>query len=310
MMTSTRPQRDMDYNLPARERPIMLVRVDLPKTLALTPRLVVLEEAGSTNDVLAAAVAAGDAPHLSSVLTLSQTGGRGRLGRTWVAPPGRTIAFSVLLRPALPAGGHLGIEHFGWLPLMAGVAMSRVVDSLVGGGRTRLKWPNDVQVDGRKVCGVLAELVAGADAVIVGTGVNLFLDESELPVPTATSLALAGARVAGVGAVGPVGDGAASIEHRDAVVDALLAGYLGALAELLERFAAAGGDAAASGIQRVVSEWCGTLGQEVRVELPGGDDLIGTAVGIDDTGRLVVRHGRDARLQAVAAGDVTHLRYE
>jgi BirA family biotin operon repressor/biotin-[acetyl-CoA-carboxylase] ligase len=275
----------------------MLVPVDLPLSRALASRLVVLDTAGSTNDVLAASAAV-DEPHLSTVLTLNQTGGRGRMGRVWVAPPGRTLAVSVLLRPVLPGGARLGVEHFGWLPLIAGVAMSRAVDSLIGGGRTRLKWPNDVQVDGRKICGVLAELAAGGDAVIVGAGVNLFLDESELPVPTATSLALAGAA------------GTESSAESDALVDTLLSRYLGTLGELLDGFLAAGADSASSGIRRLVSEWCSTLGSEVRVELPGGTDLIGTAVGIDDTGRLVVRHGPDAQLQAVAAGDVTHLRYE
>ncbi|HEY4268825.1 MAG TPA: biotin--[acetyl-CoA-carboxylase] ligase [Galbitalea sp.] len=271
--------------------------MDLPLSRALASRLVVLDTAGSTNDVLAASAAV-DEPHLSTVLTLNQTGGRGRMGRVWVAPPGRTLAVSVLLRPVLPGGARLGVEHFGWLPLIAGVAMSRAVDSLIGGGRTRLKWPNDVQVDGRKICGVLAELAAGGDAVIVGAGVNLFLDESELPVPTATSLALAGAA------------GTESSAESDALVDTLLSRYLGTLGELLDGFLAAGADSASSGIRRLVSEWCSTLGSEVRVELPGGTDLIGTAVGIDDTGRLVVRHGPDAQLQAVAAGDVTHLRYE
>jgi BirA family biotin operon repressor/biotin-[acetyl-CoA-carboxylase] ligase len=284
----------------------MLVPVDLPLTRALASRLVVLDEAGSTNDVLAAS-AAGDEPHLSTVLTLNQTGGRGRMGRVWVAPPGRTLAVSVLLRPVLPGGAQLGIEYFGWLPLIAGVAMSRAVDSLIGGGRTRLKWPNDVQVDGRKICGVLAELVAGGDAVIVGSGVNLLLDESELPVPTATSLALAGA--AGVAGLAGAA-GAESPAGVDALVDTLTSRYLGTMTELLDQFLVAGADSASSGIRRLVSEWCSTLGSEVRVELPGGSDLIGTAVGIDDTGRLVVRHGPDAQLQAVAAGDVTHLRYE
>lgn len=278
----------------------MLDPVDLPLTRALASRLVVLDEAVSTNDVLVAS-AAGDEPHLTTVLTLNQTGGRGRMGRVWAAPPGRTLAVSVLIRPVLPGGSRLGIESFGWLPLIAGAAMTRAVDSLLGGGRTRLKWPNDVQVDGRKICGVLAELVAAGDAVIVGAGVNLFLDEGELPVPTATSLALAGA----IAALEP---GAA--DSPDTLVDTLTSRYLGTMGELLDQFLGAGGDSRASGIRRLVSEWCSTLGSEVRVELPGGTDIVGTAVGIDDTGRLVVRHGPDAQLQAVAAGDVTHLRYE
>ena len=256
----------------------------------LVPSVLVLDEATSTNDVLADLVRDGDEPHGATVLTLNQTAGRGRLGRVWVAPPGKTLAASVLLRPSLD-GRPLAPDRLGWLPLIAGVAMSVSIDSLVGDGRTGLKWPNDVQVDGLKVCGVLAELTSGG--LIVGTGVNLTLAADELPVPTATSLALAGVD-------DPDGD----------LVDRVLAGYLESLQELLDRFLAAGADASASGIHRAVSEWCRTLGRQVRVSLPGGSDLFGVAVGIDPTGCLMVRVESDGSVAAVAAGDVTHLRYE
>jgi len=90
----------------------------------------------------------------------------------------------------------------------------------------------------------------------------------------------------------------------------VLSAYLRSLRELVPSFSAAGADAAASGILDLVSEWCSTIGQDVRVELPGGAHLLGVAVGLDATGRLVVRRNSDGRVQAVAAGDVTHLRYE
>ena len=262
--------------------------MELPRTQGLASRLRILESAGSTNDVLADLVAHGDEPALSTVLTLDQTAGRGRLGRVWVAPPNKTVAVSVLVRAARPAE-----FPFGWVPLLAGAAMSASIDALVGDGRTGLKWPNDVQVDGLKVCGILAELVPGADAVIIGTGVNLTLEQDELPVPTATSLVLAG-----------VG------ERGDELVDLVVSRYLATFTELLDRLLAAGSDAVGSGIHRVVSEWCRTIGREVLVSLPGDEDLYGTATGIDPTGRLLVRRGRTGDTHAVAAGDVTHLRYE
>jgi BirA family transcriptional regulator, biotin operon repressor / biotin---[acetyl-CoA-carboxylase] ligase len=261
--------------------------VDLRRTEAVSPRVRVLERAGSTNDVLAELVKGGDEPPFSTVLTLNQTSGRGRLGRVWTAPPDKTLAVSVLVRPAVSP------FPLGWIPLLAGVAMSTSIDALVGDGRTGLKWPNDVQVDGRKICGVLAELVPTGNAVIVGTGINLTLTEEELPVATATSLALAGVQ-----------------EDGETLVDAVVGPYLAELAELLERLSAAGGDAVASGIHRTVSEWCRTLGREVRVSLPGGGELFGTATGLDGTGRLVVREQGSGNESAVAAGDVTHLRYE
>jgi BirA family biotin operon repressor/biotin-[acetyl-CoA-carboxylase] ligase len=262
--------------------------VDLPRTSSTTPHLRILGSAGSTNDVLAELVSAGDEPSFSTVVTLDQTAGRGRLGRVWTAPAGKTAAVSVLVRIAHSAG-----FPFGWIPLLAGAAMCTSVDALVGGGRTGLKWPNDVQVDGLKVCGILAELVPAADAVILGAGINLTLGSDELPVPTATSLALAGVA-----------------ERGDDLVDLVLSSYLATLAELVSRLEATPGDPSGSGIHALVSGWCRTLGREVRVSLPDGSDIFGTALALDATGRLVVHPSGGGDTVAVAAGDVTHLRYE
>ena len=262
----------------------------LPRSEATAPSLEVLVEASSTNDVLVAgAAASGD---FSVVVTDNQTAGRGRLGRVWVAPPGKCLAISVLLRPVFSAGEPLPIEHFGWLPLIAGVAMARAVSVVVPDG-VGLKWPNDVQIGGLKVSGLLAELLPTGDGVVLGAGVNLSLGASELPTPVATSLLLSGARLAG-----------------DELADAVLSTYLTALRELYADFLRYGADPDASGIRDAVVDACVTLGQQVRVELPGGDDLVGSAIGIDRTGRLQVRRSTDGQVAAVAAGDVTHLRYE
>src|SRR6187402_585115 len=162
----------------------------LPLSLDVVPDLDLRGSVGSTNDVLverAASVA-----DFAVVVTDDQTAGRGRLGREWIAPAGKCLAVSVLLRPVLPGGEPLALEHFGWLPLLAGVAMARAVQPLVSGS-VGLKWPNDVQVDGLKVSGLLAELLATGDAVVLGAGVNLLLTEDELPTAMATSLVLKGA---------------------------------------------------------------------------------------------------------------------
>lgn len=264
--------------------------MQLPLSETIANRLLILAEAGSTNDELVAL--AGSEPDFSVVVTGNQTAGRGRLGRRWVAPAGSSLATSVLLRPVLPAGEPLAIKHYGWLPLIAGAAMARALQPLVP-GRVGLKWPNDVQIDGLKVCGVLAELVPPGDAVVIGSGVNLSMTRDELPTATSTSLALAGATLAG-----------------DKLADAVLAGYLTQLRSLLGDFLRYGADAEASGTLGLISELCTTLGQQVRVELPGGVDLFGTATGIDGSGRLQLRRSTDGSAMAVAAGDVTHLRYE
>jgi BirA family biotin operon repressor/biotin-[acetyl-CoA-carboxylase] ligase len=227
------------------------------------------------------------------IATGSQTAGRGRLGRVWVAPPGASLAVSVLLRPVLPGGQPLEQQHFGWLPLIAGIAMTRAVQSLVAPERVGLKWPNDVQVDGLKISGLLAELLPGGDAVVMGAGLNLSLSREQLPTPVSTSLALAGVALEG-----------------DELADAALSAYLRNLHELYSGFVRLGGDPLGSGVAEQLDELCTTIGQRVKVQLPGADDLVGSAVGIDGSGRLLVRGSLDGRVTAVAAGDVTHLRYE
>lgn len=266
-----------------------------------------LAEAGSTNDVLVGHATGADAAawlDLSVVVTDNQTRGRGRLGRTWLAPTGKSLAISVLLRPMLRNGEMLSLEHFGWFPLLAGAAMTRAVRTVVAASEVpiqdlrevetpshevTLKWPNDVLIDGYKVSGILSELLPTADGLVIGAGLNVSLDEHDLPTLTATSLSL--------------------VTGNNPEPDAVLAGYLTELSTLYRAFVAAEGDPVASGLLEAVTELCGTLGTQVRVELPGGDDLVGTATALDLGGRLIVRNQANDELQAVAAGDVTHLRY-
>lgn len=256
--------------------------MDLPLSRAATPRLVVVPSTGSTNDDLRDR--ATQEPDFSVLVTDDQRAGRGRSGREWVAPAGRTLAISVLLTPSF------GVERFGWIPLIAGVAMVRAVRVALPGRPVGLKWPNDPQVDGRKIGGILAELVPAG--VVVGAGLNVAFTADELPTPTATSLLVEGA--------GP----------RDALADLALSSYLRALRELYDRLTAAGGDAEASGIRSLVVAECRTIGRDVRVELPDGSAVHGVATGIDRDGRLEVQPSDGSATLAVAAGDVTHLRYE
>ncbi len=286
------------------------------RSRAAAARFEYVEHAGSTNDELRIAVTGPDAaawPHGSVLVTDDQTAGRGRLGRTWLAPSGKTLAISLLLRPVAPDGTALPPDAFGWIPLIAGAAMTEAVrrelerapaypavgdeadasdDALLGGTtlEAALKWPNDVLISGYKVCGILSELLPDASGVIVGAGLNLTLDEHDLPTLTSTSLLLATGR------------------RPDA--DAVLADYLSGFLELFGRYLEAGGDARASGIADRVAALCGTLGEEVRVELPGDRRFVGTAERLDGDGRLVVHDRESDQTQAVAAGDVTHLRYE
>jgi BirA family biotin operon repressor/biotin-[acetyl-CoA-carboxylase] ligase len=274
--------------------------MDWVRSRAAVPRFEWLDTTGSTNDVARDAATGADAaawPHGSVIVTDDQTQGRGRLGRTWLAPTGKTLAISVLLRP----GDRVPADAYGWIPLLAGVAMTETVRAAVaaasvdrggeddgsGGVEVELKWPNDVLVSDYKVCGILSELV-GPGTVVVGAGLNLTLDEHDLPTLNSTSLLL--------------------VTRRRPDADAVLSDYLGRLLELVDGFIAAGGDAVASGAAQRLVAVCGTLGQEVRVELPGGDQLLGVAEAVAPDGRLMVRD-ENGEVQAVAAGDVTHLRY-
>ncbi|WP_400994053.1 biotin--[acetyl-CoA-carboxylase] ligase [Agromyces sp. GXQ0307] len=279
--------------------------MDWERSRRAVPRFEWLDSVGSTNDVVREGVTGPDAAgwrHGSTVVTDDQTRGRGRLGRTWLAPTGKTLAISVLIRPGELGGAPLAPDALGWLPLIAGAAMTETVRGALaaasvdrggeedgtGGVEAWLKWPNDVLVSGFKVCGILSELIAD-DAVVIGAGLNLTLDEHDLPTLTSTSLQLA----TGV--------------RPDA--DAVLADYLERLLGLTAAFTGSGGDPISSGVAERVSALCGTLGQHVRVELPGGGQLVGLAERIDPDGRLVVRDDENGDEQAVAAGDVTHLRY-
>lgn len=260
----------------------------LDRSRAVLPRLVVADRTGSTNaDLLAAAA---DEPHLSALATLDQTAGRGRLGRRWEAPPGRTLAASVLLDVRPTGTRPLPVGALGWVPLLAGVALAEAVAPLVPGADVGLKWPNDVLLGGEKACGLLAEVTAGG-SVVVGAGVDLVLSRDELPTPTATSLALHGA--------------AGTAEE---LADRVLAAWVPRLDELLAALVAAGGDARGAGAHALATRWCASLGRAVEVHLPDGRRVTGTATALADDGRLCVGvpGGEDL---VVGSGDVVHLRH-
>ncbi|WP_430592350.1 biotin--[acetyl-CoA-carboxylase] ligase [Humidisolicoccus flavus] len=232
------------------------------------------DSVGSTNDVLAAGVA----PWTTAV-TLDQTSGRGRLGRVWTAPRGKTLAASV----SVPIPPH---EVLGWLPLLVGLSVANAVEPFVA-RRPMVKWPNDVLIAEKKVSGILCEL--RADAVVVGFGVNLSLAQHELPVETATSIALEASDAA-------VTNGQAAVE---ALADEILHRVLVTLQRDVPNLA----DGA---VHRAITERCGTLGKHVRLLRPDGQTSTGLATRIAENGELVVETEQGPT--RVAAGDVTHVR--
>ncbi|MER7552210.1 biotin--[acetyl-CoA-carboxylase] ligase [Streptomyces anulatus] len=250
---------------------------------ALWTSLEVVESTGSTNTDLAGQARAGAVGEGTVLVAEEQTAGRGRLERTWTAPPRSGLFFSVYLEP-----GGIPVERWGWVPLLAGVAAATGLAKSAGVDMS-LKWPNDllVAVDGqeRKTGGILGEFAG--DGIVVGLGINVSLRADELPAPTAGSLALAGA---------------VSTDR-----ETLLRAVLRSLEDWYGRWKAADGDAAASGLQAAYAAGCATLDRTVRAELPGGTSLVGEAVAIDGDGRLVLSTEGGLR-QPVSAGDIVHLR--
>ena len=240
------------------------------------------QRTASTNADAATAARAGAAEGLI-VVAEGQDAGRGRLDRGWVSPPRAGLTFSVLLRPA-----GVPMQRWGWLPLLAGVALARAV-SRIGEVEAVLKWPNDLLLGpGRgKAAGLLAEVVSG-DALVLGIGLNVTTRAGELPRADATSLAI---------------EGAACTDR-----DTLLKAVLRDLAGDYEVWRESAGDPDASGLRAAYRESCDTLGRRVQVDLPAQEALIGEAVDVDTDGRLVVDPDGGGRPVSVGAGDVVHAR--
>ena len=241
------------------------------------PRPQVTVSTGSTNADLLALAREG-APEGSVIVAGEQTAGRGRLGRAWVSAPGSGLWFSVLVR--MPPDPQRGL-----LPLLAGVAVAEAARR--HGVPAALKWPNDVVVDGdaldgspgpRKLAGILAE-TDGVDAVVIGIGVNLTQTGDQLPIPAATSMRLEGAT---------------------GVADGLLVDILTVLHGQLADLRRAGSDF----VMDAYRERCLTIGRDVVVTLPSGEQVRGRAVGVGADGQLHVRTAE--KTVSVAAGDVIH----
>lgn len=238
----------------------------------------VVAETGSTNADLLARAAAGQDIDGAVLLAENQTAGRGRHGRHWSAPARSQLSLSVgVAADAVPTAG------WGWLTLATGVAVADAIAE-TSGVQVGLKWPNDVMVGDGKLAGILAEVAAPTQRIVVGLGLNVTMTAEEAPDPAAVSLAMLGV---------PFLD-------RNALADKVLR----RLADRIAAWRAAGGaDAALMADYRRHS--C-TLGARVRADIPGDQRVEGIAETIDDTGRLIINTG-DGTV-TVSAGDVTRLR--
>jgi BirA family biotin operon repressor/biotin-[acetyl-CoA-carboxylase] ligase len=241
-------------------------QVTLPEGWRLDAR----DSVGSTNDEARTLAAAG-ASHGTIVSARRQDAARGRRGRAWSAPEGNLYC-SAILRPQVP------FSRAGELTFVVGIA---VADAVAGFGlEPKLKWPNDVQIAGDKMCGILLEAAVAPDKtvdwIVAGIGVNV-AHHPQLADYNATSLHAAGAR--------------------DATVEAVLERLVAALDRRLAEWRAGGFDATrAAWLGRAVG-----LGARIKVRLEA-ETLEGVFEHIDPTGALILR--TDTGRHSITAGDV------
>lgn len=239
-------------------------------------RIEYYEEVDSTNDV-ARELAAKGAPEGTLVIAERQTRGRGRMGREWFSPEGG-LWFSVILRPRLAPG------EVARLALMLGVAVARVLNAY--GLRCRLKWPNDVLVRDKKICGILTEIDAEMDRVnyvIAGIGVNVNNEVGDFPEEFRDAATTMKAEIGRRVARAPL------------------------LRRLLEELEACYGRLTL-GDPAVLEEWrrlSSTLGKRVRV-VTQSRVLEGVALDIAEDGALLLRL-EDGRVERILSGDCVHM---
>ncbi len=139
-------------------------------------RLITLSKTDSTQDVAKDLARKGE-PAWTAVMSLEQTRGRGRCGHAWLSPVGKNLAISVIMRPSIPAGSA------PLLSLLAAITVANVLESK-GVSNVKLKWPNDVLVENRKIAGILLEanIIRGVlREVILGLGLNINSVKDDFP---------------------------------------------------------------------------------------------------------------------------------
>jgi BirA family biotin operon repressor/biotin-[acetyl-CoA-carboxylase] ligase len=239
-------------------------------------RIVHLPQVDSTNSEVLRLAADPAVAQGTVVVADTQTAGRGRWGRTWVSEPGKSLTFSILLRPeARPE----------LITTCVGVAVTEAIREVTGTD-AGLKWPNDVIVEGRKLAGILVESQSGASGVttaVAGIGINL-----EMPAGDAAALATS---VTAIAASEPP----AAHEVLAAVLSWLEPLYLSLASDI-----------GATQIVNRASELSTVLGKEVTVSFADGRSATGIATSLDPDGALIVDFPNGP--EALRAGEITSTR--
>lgn len=230
----------------------------------------------STNNA-AKRLAEEGASHGTLVIAEEQTGGKGRRGRGWTTASGEAVAMTLIIRPSMPP------EKASMLTLVMGMAVTAACQEMAG-VRAQIKWPNDVTVGGRKVCGILTEMSAELHAIhylVIGAGINVNIDEIPREISeVATSLSIeAGQKL-----------------NRAEVIRSCMNHF----ERYYQRFLQTED---MTGLRDEYNDMLANMDRQVRVLEPG-NEYNGIARGINEKGELLVER-EDKEVSAVFAGEVS-----
>jgi BirA family transcriptional regulator, biotin operon repressor / biotin---[acetyl-CoA-carboxylase] ligase len=235
------------------------------------------EEIGSTNDEAFRLGLAG-VPEGTALIAEKQNAGKGRLQRVWHSPAGKNIYTSIILRPKIESARAPQIS------ILAGVAVAETLDSYCP-DRIKLKWPNDVLIDGKKVCGILSQAKIAAnelDFIVLGIGINVNISYSQFPMEIcnlATSLTIKTGR---------------EISRQELIIS------------LYENLGKWYNHLMQDGFGRIKEKWLSMssmIGETVQVMFQE-EVVSGTAIGLDEDGSLILMTARNKEYK-VLAGDAT-----
>lgn len=197
-----------------------------------------------------------------------QSAGRGRLDRKFEVPPRKGLTFSFCVERD---------NDLGWLPLLTGLAVSRAINRLLpSDNMVKIKWPNDLILNGKKLAGILSEKVA--NGAVIGVGINISQSIDELPIPEAISL-----------------DMVAQVDRNSLLIE-----ILNELKSVLEDWESEKSRYRAA---------CSTIGKQVKAQLPGGEIIEATATGIAKDGALILANPANLdEITEIRVADIVHLR--
>ncbi len=237
-------------------------------------RVNVVDSTGSTQVDLAKSVRNGQAKSGDVLVTEFQSAGRGRLDRTFITLPQTALLFSFYVKP------NNRDDRWGWIPLLVGQSVCKAIsESFNVGNAIKMKWPNDILLNEKKLAGLLVERLETNDGagVVIGIGLNVSASQEELPIEGATSLEI---------------EGFHNVD-REKLLIKILTSFEG----FLKRWE--------SNDPTLLSEYCAssaTIGKKVSIELPGGEKITALASSIDVTGALVLDDDRH-----ITVGDIVHI---